>query len=347
MKKVGYLLGAVGLLALAAFLMREPEAPRIARKTLEFPRYPRSHEIDRRETRKTLALPLPRPRDGGATDAPAEADTSRPRADPVLVALASTDDMALVIEAGVLNDSPIGRMLIACQSPETLGEIEAFERRSGFRPLEQLDRIGMTTHDGQPVMVLSGDFSGFDPGVIASDRVVTSVGDARVLDSGDESVAVWKGQLLLFGDRGGVRAALERLEGGSPAAAPFPEDEAYGEMYGSVSGGALERLLPEKLRDQVAGAAQRVFLHMDARDDLLLVADVTGPDRDKLADLAQTVAGALSLGRLQAVREDDQLLADLLDESRVIPSEGSFQLEIALPLSSVERQLGECAKGAP
>src|ERR1051325_10477387 len=117
-------------------------------------------------------------------------------------------------------------MLIACQSPEPLSELEAFERRSGFRPLEQLDRIGMTTHDGKPVMVLSGDFSSFDPGVIAADRAVTSVGDARVFDSGDESVAVWKGQMLLFGDKAGVRSALERLEGGSPAAAPFPADEA-------------------------------------------------------------------------------------------------------------------------
>ena len=39
-------------------------------------------------------------------------------------------------------------------------------------------------------------------------------------------------------------------------------------------------------------------------------------------------------------------LADLLDESRVIPSPGSFQLEVALPLSSVERHLGECARDA-
>jgi hypothetical protein len=167
-----------------------------------------------------------------------------------------------------------------------------------------------------------------------------------VLEREEMSVAIWKGQLALFGDSNAVHEALARLEGEGPAPAPFPADEAYGEMYGSLSAASLSRLLPEELRERVAGAADRVLLHVDARDDLLLVADVRGQDDETLADLAQTVAGALSLGRLQAVREDDRLLADLLDESRVIPSQGSFQLEVALPLATVERQLGECARAA-
>ncbi|HTV22952.1 MAG TPA: hypothetical protein VMG12_29880 [Polyangiaceae bacterium] len=343
-KNAGYLVAAVGLLGLAAFLMREPEAPRLRRKALEFPRYPRSHEIERRETRKTLALPAPSPSDSDATE---PADTPAPLADPVLVALASPDDMAFVLEASALKDSPIGRMLLACQSPEVLEEIERFEQRSGFRPFEQLERIGVTSHDGKPVMVLSGDFSQFDPGFALQERAVTTVGNARLLDSEEASVAVWKDQVLLVGDPGGVHAALDRLEGSSPAAtSSLPSDEAYGEMYGSLSGPSLSRLLPEQLRDQLWGAADRVLLHVDATDDLLLVASVTGQDESKLSDLARAVAGALSLGRLGAVRDDDRLLADLLDESRVIPSQGSFQLEVALPLASVERQLGECAKSA-
>jgi hypothetical protein len=350
LKKVGYLLGACGLLALAAFLMREPEAPRLRRQELEFPRYPRSHEIERREARKTLALPAPNSIDSRPTDeppaGPSEADAPRPLADPVQVALSSPDDMAIVLEAGALKDSPIGRMLLACQSPQTLAELERFEQRSGFRPLEQLERIGMTSHDGKPVIVLSGDFSGFDLAFNAPDDKVTTVGNARLIDSEAASVAVWNGQMLVIGDPSGVHAALDRLEGASPAAAPPLADEAYGEMYGSLSGQALSRLLPEKLRDQLWSAADRVHLHVDATDDLLLVADVRGGDDEKLSELARALAGALSLGRLQAVRDDDPLLADLLDESRVIPSQGSFQLEVALPLSSVERQLGECAKGA-
>ena len=346
MKNVRYLLGALGLLALAAFSMREPEAPRIRRKALEFPRYPRSHEIERRETRKTLALPSPEPVEGDALGQPRDVDTPRPLADPVLVALSSPDDMAFVLEAGALKDSPIGRMLLACQSPEALAELEHFEQRSGFRPLEQLERIGVTSHGGKPVVVLSGDFSSFDPGFGAPDEPVIHVGDARVLEREEASIAVWKAQMLIIGDPSGVRSALDRLDGASAAPASFPADEAYGEMYGSLSGESLSRLLPEKLSDQLWSAADRVLLHVDATDDLLLVAEVNGRDDEKLADLGQAIAGALSLGRLQAVREDDALLADLLDESRVIPSRGSFQLEVALPLASVERQLGECARNA-
>jgi hypothetical protein len=347
LKKVGYLLGAFGLLALAAFLMREPEAPRMRRRALEFPRYPRSHEIERGEARRTLALPARKPIESHATEEPeAEADTPRPLTDPVLVALSSPDDMAVVLEAGALKGSPIGRMLLACQSPDTMAELERFEERSGFRPLDQLERVGMTTHDGKPVVVLSGDFSNFDPGFGAPDKPVTTVGNARVLDREDVSIAVWKGQMVVIGDPSGVHSALDRLEGASPAAASFLAGEAYGEMYGSLSGESLSQLLPENLRDQLWGAADRVLLHVDATDDLLLVADVNGRDAEKLSDLGQAIAGALSLGRLQAVREDDPLLADLLDESRVIPSQGSFRLEVALPLSSVERQLGECASSA-
>jgi hypothetical protein len=38
------------------------------------------------------------------------------------------------------------------------------------------------------------------------------------------------------------------------------------------------------------------------------------------------------------------MLADLLDESRVIPGDGSFQVEMALPLATLADQLGECAR---
>jgi hypothetical protein len=74
---------------------------------------------------------------------PAAEDT--PRADPVLVALSSPDDMAIVLDAGSLKDSPVGRRLLACPSPEAMAELQRFEQRSGFRPLEQLERSGHRT----------------------------------------------------------------------------------------------------------------------------------------------------------------------------------------------------------
>lgn len=196
MKNVRYLLGAAVLLGLAAFSMSEPEAPRLRRKALEFPRYPRPHEIERREARKTLALPAPKPVDAGRPGEPAtagEAAAPGDLADPVLVALASSDELALVLEAGALRDSPIGRMLLACQSPEMLAELERFEERAGFRPLEQLDRVGVTSHDGKPVIVLSGDLASFDPGFFAPGVEVATIGGARVLEREDSAIAVWRG----------------------------------------------------------------------------------------------------------------------------------------------------------
>jgi hypothetical protein len=82
---------------------------------------------------------------------PAAEDT--PRADPVLVALSSPDDMAIVLDAGSLKDSPVGRRLLACPSPEAMAELERFEQRSGFRPLEQLERSGPSDADGHVSLV--------------------------------------------------------------------------------------------------------------------------------------------------------------------------------------------------
>jgi hypothetical protein len=97
----------------------------------------------------------------------------------------------------------------------------------------------------------------------------------------------------------------------------------------------------------VRGAAERVLLHVDAAGDLLLVAEVHGDRQEAIAELGRALAGALSVARLQALHDDDRLLADLLDESRVIPGDGSFQLEVALPLATIEEALGDCARQVP
>lgn len=69
-----------------------------------------------------------------------------------------------------------------------------------------------------------------------------------------------------------------------------------------------------------------------------------GLQQEPLRDLASMVGGALALGRLHAVRSENPLLADLLDESRVSPGDGSFQVEMALPLVTLADHLGECAR---
>jgi hypothetical protein len=341
------LLAALALFVLAAWLMLAPEEPRTRRSEIAFPRYPRPHELERQQRRRTLALPV----ESDSTTADAELGAGEPRAapapfDPVHVALPASE-LSIVVEAGVLKDSPVGRMLLACLSPEQSAELRELEQRTGFRPLDQLDRIALSgsLEDGGPLLVADGDFTRFDVNALGSGAVIEAVGRSGMLaEQGERALAVWDRRILVLGTTEGVRAALARLEGEGKLPASNLSDEAYGEIYGSLSAQMLSQLLPAELGGRLRGAAERVLLHVDATEDLVVVAEVHGEREQELSDLGMAIAGALSVGRLQAVRERDALLAELLDESRVVPGDTSFQLEMALPLATIERQLGACAR---
>jgi hypothetical protein len=350
LKSAGFLLSALGLFAVAAFLMREPKAPRTERAALEFPRYARPHELDRQRQRSTYVIP--ERADAGSGEGVVDSDepTQAPpgRLDPMHVALGA-GELQMVFEASALLDSPLGRMLLACLSPEQTEALQQLEEKSGFKPLEQLERVAFANDgpDDDPVLVLSGDVGDITPAAFEIDGELEPYGPKSVwVAEGSHAFGLWNRKIAVLGDVEGVRAALARLEGEEPPlSSPFA-DEAYGEVYGSLSTRAAAELVPSELRQRLKDAAERLVLHVDTTDDLLLVADVYGQDEEKLRDLGTAIGGALSLGRLHALREDNTLLSDLLDESRVIPGSGSFQLEMALPLSAIEAQLGECARAA-
>ena len=120
-------------------------------------------------------------------------------------------------------------------------------------------------------------------------------------------------------------------------------------MYGVISGPDLVEALGETdgWGKALAGAASSVELHLDARRDVGLVADVSGDDAAKLTDLGKTLGGALALARLQARGAGDAETAELLDFAKVVPGHGGkLSLELALPLDVVARRLAFC-RNAP
>jgi hypothetical protein len=341
LRRYGLILAAVALLALAAFLMAPPQKPRAVPREVEFPRYQRPHEIARQSAR--LRVPSARHRSdaGEPPGTPPEAGF-----DPVHVALAG-GHVALVLEARVLRDSPIGRKLLGCLSPEHLDDLAQLKERLGFDPIERVERIGMTSSaaDSEPVLVLSGDFRGVDLAFPDTDLpAFEPYGKrTRLAENDHQALALWDESIFVIGNTEPARAIIRRLEGEDPPLDPFPADEAYGEVYGGISGAALSELVPSEYRERVRDAAERVLLHVDATDDLLLVADVRG-EPSQIRDLGTALGGALALGRLKAAKEDQALLGELLDQSRVVPGEGGFLLEMALPLAAIEEQLGACAQ---
>jgi hypothetical protein len=351
-------LGVAGLLfVLAAVLMftgqgdePAPEAPKV-----EFPRRMRSMERERADKRRTYVMPMPADAGTGAV-----AERPRPR-DPVLAALPrGTGKTAVVIEANALRHSPIGELLLDCLMRDGGKQLDEFRKMSGVDPLQDLDRL-VITDEG---MMLSGNFGNARFKELLGERVSADYGEgARVYEPGemtvtrpdggtvrrraDSAVGTWNDQLLVIGKSPDeVKAVIDRVEGRGPDLPPaIPEHATYGEMYGVLSVDQLSRLLPPdqaELAQRIRDVAQNVELHVDASNDVALVAEVKGADKGKVTDLGKTLGGALSMARLQAQAEGETELAQLLDFAKVRPDGTSFQLEMAVPLDVIKERLAFC-----
>ena len=305
----------------------------------EMPRRQRRAERERMLRRQTL-----RPR--SPNDAGAEADR-RPR-DPLLVAMPPGAERAIVVEASAIKDSPIGRLILRCGlSSDALERIETLRNDAGLDVIDGLDRVAVA----DDVAFITGDLrdvrvEALLPSAARHEHEGTVIYEAEGEEDRRPVVAVWDDEMLIAGRTvEEVRQAIDRLEGRAPAAPPFDESDAYGEIYGVVDAEALERALPEDLRSRLRGTADRIELHVDTRDehDVLIVADATGSDTGAVADLGKSLAAALAVARVTAQSEGDEELAQLLDLARVNPETGAFRVETALPLETLERRL--CARG--
>jgi hypothetical protein len=288
-----------------------------------------------------------------APEAPASAkDEPPPRRDPLLAALPPNAKKSIVFEAAAIKDSPIGRLFLRCAfhdgEGDKLGELKT---RYGFDPMNDLDRVAMS--DG--VEIVTGRFGAVDWGGLfggdaaAAQHAYGSTGTIYETGGGDDAgssrqvFGTWGDGMLLLGENeDAVRRAIDRMEGRAPEAPPpIREGDTYGEVYGVMSGDALSGIFGGDLDAKLSQAAQRIELHVDTRDahDVLMVADVGGPDGPSVDDLGRSLGGAMALGKVKARAEGDDDLQELLDVSRVVPHDGTFRIEVALPLDLVQRKL--------
>lgn len=352
-----WLVLALVLLALAGVLMYlgqggEPEAPP---RKVDFPRRMREEDRKRAWARRTQVLP-PAPRQAEP------ASPQRPR-DPVLAALPrGKGKSAMVFEANALRHSPVGELLLACLMRDGGKNLARFREETGVDPLQDLDRV-VVTEDG---LVLSGNF--------AKSRLAEMLGKggATAARYGDEAqlyeggfrerregadaprpgIATWKDQMIVLGDSPeSARAVIDRVEGRGPEEAPvLGEEQTYGEMYGVLSVDLLARMLAPQdaaLAQRLREAAENVELHLDASGDVALVADVRGQDAERVQELGKSLGAALAVARVKAQAEGEKELAQLLDFASVDPSDGSFKLELAVPLEVLRERLAFCREPLP
>ena len=340
MKRRAWLLVAVVLLACAALLMwrgesKEKPAP-VAH--VEFPRFAKPDEHLRNQQRRTLA------------PAPVKDDTKegfRSKRDPVLTALPTTrGKSAMVFEAAALKESPFGRLWLDCMlSERDAQEVERFKKDYGVDVLNDVDRVAVSS---QKVMILSGDFGAVHWDKL--DRPRQRYGDKGTIypQENGAAIATWGDGVQIMGDPEEIKAAIDRLEDRVPSEPPLIEDwSAYGDAYGVLSAEDFAKMLPESQREiaeRLRGALSRIELHVDASDDVAIVADATGPTATDVDDLGKTLGSALALGRLKAQSDGDEKLADLMELARVSPRGGRFSLEMALPMPLIQREMGPCKR---
>lgn len=341
-----WLLAALLLLGLAAWLLWTPDAlAPTFRPAVELPRHLRPAERERMQARLTPLL------DAGRAGRPAD------RQDPMLAALSvGNGGSAVVLEVNALRYSPLGELLLECLVARE-GRENALEslRKAGIDPLQDVDRVGVTEHG----LVISGDFRKTQWAALLGDSSSSSYGEQGTITAVDPRAeggqtlyaTRWGDSLLHLGNSPDeARAVVDALESRGPKTQPILQpDQTYGEMYGVISGSDLVAALGQSdgWGKALSDAASSVELHLDARRDVGLVADVSGSDPAKLADLGKSLGGALALGRMQARAEGDAETAELLDYARVVPGAGGkLSLEVALPLEVVAKRLAFC-RGAP
>jgi hypothetical protein len=346
---------AAVLLAAGAVLMftgqgeePEPEAPQV-----NFPRKMRQEEWKRAQQRRTQVLPQP-------DSTPAAAKPPVPR-DPVLSALPrGKGRSAVVIEANALRHSPIGELLLDCLMRDGGKQLEELRRISGVDPLQDLDRM-VITDDG---FMLSGNFGKARFNELLKERVSMDYGPSgRVYEPGevvvtrpdgttdrgrtDAAVGTWNDQLLVVGKSpDSVKETLDRVEGRGADEPPLlSEGSTYGEMYGVLSVEQLVRMFPPEqaaLAQRLREAASTVELHLDARSDVAMVAQIRGADAAKVTDLGKSLGAAMSMARLKAQADGNKDLAQLLDFAKVQPDGTEFKLELAVPLDVIKDRLAWC-----
>jgi hypothetical protein len=322
---------------------QESRAARRAPSWRDFPRRASRDDVERNLRRKTLPPQRAEP-DAGIVGAPA------PR-DPLLVAMPSGAKRALVFEASAIRDSALGRLFMECMlSSRDLERLQAWQADAGVDFMRGIDRVGVADR----VAVISGDFANARwENALATHAARpfhrATIYEPKTVERRRRVIGTWGPGMVVVGrSTEEVEQAILRLEGRAPASPPIDESDAYGEIYGVVAASELVKLLPEDVQGRLRGAADRVELHVDTREenDVLIVLDTTGSDNAAVDDFGKSLGAALAVARVKARHDGDDDLAELLDLARVRPETGAFRLEVGLPLELLRKRFGYCREDA-
>jgi len=320
------------------------------RRPPKFPSYMRQDEVVRMVNRKH-ALMLKAW--DSATKAQRE-NIENQRFDPLLVALSAvrTPRTLLIFEIAALEKLPAVQSLLNCMPKKVKDRALKFKDKTGIDPFTSIERAAVAGD----MLLLSGDFSGANWGETFSGFQSEPYGKDGMFyshsgpnDAGPRgsSFLVWKDEMIVSTDDPEMaRRVVDLLEGREGFEKEgFPELDTYGQIYGEISvKDAMEALSDSKddLAKRFGEAISSVKIHVDASEDVVMTAEMSGEDPDRVNDVAKSMGAALSLLRVKARSDEDRNFTELLDYARIHPEGGSFILDLALPLDFIQRSLSNC-----
>jgi hypothetical protein len=295
----------------------------------------------------------------------APAPVAAPVMDPVFTALATTQGgTAVVVEANALRNTPAGQLAVDCflEAREQDGNENPFEKlrdEARVDVMRDLDRVAIMDEG----VVLTGHFAQarWDR-LMTKDEVARPYGaKATVYERPDrigpdgrryprrssEAIASWGDDLLYVGDKGMERTkqVIDTLEGRVQTPAPvLTPDQAYGEIYGVISGKHVAELLPSELRtlgERLPELMHHVEVHVDAARDVRVSAELKGVAPENVDELAASLEAGLEMARAKA-KKRNPLMAKVLDGVRLVRSGNQLRVEAEAPLAMLETELAWC-----
>lgn len=246
----------------------------------------------------------------------------------------------VLIDVARVRDSAPGRAIYNCLPAHEFGELEELKARSGFDPIEQIERFGFAGN----LAALQGDFgdvdfSKIDEGFEREDRDGAAV---YTHTNGRRRFAVIDDRYLVLGEFDAVEAALERVRTGETEGAP----QLIADVSGRLPLHALFNMLPAHrkvrmpLNQMLAEAGGGLDVRIDVSD---AGADVRLSMQGVDPMIREAVAAGVDAMKNGGVAEGtQQKLAPLIDGMQVDQGDDGLTLRTPVTMEFLEGMLGEC-----
>lgn len=259
---------------------------------------------------------------------------------------------SVFIEANAIRHSPLMEKILRCREADANGGLAQMKEELGIDPLEDLDRVGFNGD----IFAASGFFEGMKvpeqagPGEAYGDKA--RLWHVEGEEGGEVIFARVDNGLLLSGsDEAAIKAAIDRAEGRSSAAAAPPSGLGESELYGTMPGAFLAQLAANTRDPTAARIAELVVssaIRMNVATDAAVSVDIATKDEASSEELEKTLNGGLALLRAQAEQKGERDVAVLLDQARVERAEGGgLMFDVAVPGDFLLKSLGCGPDGKP